>query len=543
MKNEFDCPVELGQPAVSYKETLKTPYRFNFRHKKQTGGHGQFGEIEGVINPQPPERNTIVEFTDNSVGEGVPKKFMSSLRKGLEAITKEGPLIKAPVTGIEVILQDGKTHIVDTTDIAMIVTMMNMMREAYERANWILLEPVVKVECVVPMEFESQVVKTLIERKGIVTATATGAEYSTLECEAPLREMFGYSTILRTQTQGKGEFTMEFKRYTPVEPYIQDEVIYDWKVANEIYRYTCEDMLFAAAWSNKIYEDRRFRLVVGTLLDEEKIMNNKDPSQPELFATTSNYLRIFRYHPNRDFNQIPITLECELYSTNKSNIYSAPLTGLDWNEVDSTLLATCSIDTTCTVWNVETVQQIGQVKAIEGSQKTQLIAHEKPVHDIAFAKLDSGGRDQFATAGADGSVRLFDLRSLQHSTILYEDPEKRMLNHVAWNKREHTKLATVAHESFEVVILDIRVPCRPLARFGNHRGFINGIAWAPHSTVHICTAGSDRQALIWQMNHFNRDEPILAYTAEGEINQIHWSNNFHQWISICFNKSMEILRV
>nr|CAD2176007.1 unnamed protein product [Meloidogyne enterolobii] len=234
MKNEFDCPVELGQPAVSYKETLKTPYRFNFRHKKQTGGHGQFGEIEGVINPQPPERNTIVEFTDNSVGEGVPKKFMSSLRKGLEAITKEGPLIKAPVTGIEVILQDGKTHIVDTTDIAMIATMMNMMREAYERANWMLLEPVVKVECVVPMEFESQVVKTLIERKGIVTATATGAEYSTLECEAPLREMFGYSTILRTQTQGKGEFTMEFKRYTPVEPYIQDEVIYDWKVANGI---------------------------------------------------------------------------------------------------------------------------------------------------------------------------------------------------------------------------------------------------------------------------------------------------------------------
>ncbi|KAL3112990.1 hypothetical protein niasHT_013455 [Heterodera trifolii] len=343
------------------------------------------------------------------------------------------------------------------------------------------------------------------------------------------------------------------------------------RMRKEIYRYTCEESLYAAAWSNKLYPDKRFRLVVGTLLDEEFISSNKmyiieldenvgelvkrfgilhgypctatqfipntDVSQPELFATTSNCLRIFRYHPSSAF----ISQECELSAT-KSSAYSSPLTNLDWNEVDPSLVATCSIDTTCTVWNIETNQPIGQTPSIKGLQKTQLIAHEKPVHDIAFTRLDNG-RDQFATAGADGSIRLFDLRALQHSTILYEDAERRMLNHLSWNKRDPTKLATVAQESKEVVILDVRVPCRPMAKFGNHRAAINGITWAPHSTVHLCTAGSDKQALIWQMNHFNRDEPILAYTAESEICQIHWSSNFHQWISICFNNSLEILRV
>uniref|UniRef100_A0A914HH00 WD_REPEATS_REGION domain-containing protein n=1 Tax=Globodera rostochiensis TaxID=31243 RepID=A0A914HH00_GLORO len=330
------------------------------------------------------------------------------------------------------------------------------------------------------------------------------------------------------------------------------------RMRKEIYRYTCDELLFAAAWSNKLYPDKRFRLVVGTLLDEEGTRSNKvyiieldesagelvrkasivhgypcsatqfipntDVSQPELFATTSTCLRIFRYHPAI----ASISQECELSST-KSSAYSSPLTNLDWNEVDSTLVATCSIDTTCTVWNIETSQPVGQAPTVKGMQKTQLIAHEKPVHDIAFTRLDNG-RDQFATAGADGSIRLFD-------------SERRMLNHLAWNKRDPTKLATVAHDSNEVVILDVRIPCRPMARFGNHRGAINGITWAPHSTVHLCTAGSDRQALIWQMNHFNREEPILAYTAESEICQIHWSSNFHQWISICFGNSLEILRV
>lgn len=334
------------------------------------------------------------------------------------------------------------------------------------------------------------------------------------------------------------------------------------------YKYFAKDPLFAAGWSNKGC-DRLFRMVVGTIHEGERITQNKlcivelddnagelvekasvhqgypssglkfvtnqDMSQPELIASATDHLRIYRYIPA----SATIHLECELTST-KSNNYASPLTAVDWNELDSSLVGTASIDTTCSVWNIEVSRIVGQTR---GAIKTQLIAHEQPVHDIGFSRMGNG-RDQFATAGSDGSVRLFDLRALQHSTILYEDPEKRALNRIAWNKRDPTYLATVAHESSELVVLDVRVPCRPLTKFSNHRGCVNGMAWAPHSGVHICTGGSDKQALIWQMQLHSvaTREPILAYGADGEINQIHWSNNT-QWICICFDNVLEILRV
>lgn len=157
-------------------------------------------------------------------------------------------------------------------------------------------------------------------------------------------------------------------------------------------------------------------------------------------------------------------LECVL-NNNKNSDFCAPLTSFDWNEIDPNIIGTSSIDTTCTIWSIETGQVLGRVT---GCVKTQLIAHDKEVYDIAFS-LAAGGRDMFASVGADGSVRVFDLRHLEHSTIIYEDQHRTPLLRLAWNKQDSNFIATVAMDACEVIILDIRVPCTPVARLNNHR--------------------------------------------------------------------------
>lgn len=318
-------------------------------------------------------------------------------------------------------------------------------------------------------------------------------------------------------------------------------------------------------WS--VRPDKRFRLALGSFveeynnkvqivsLDEEssdfvarsmfehpypttKIMWIPDHKgvYPDLLATSGDYLRVWRVDAETK-------LEC-LLNNNKNSDFCAPLTSFDWNEVDPNILGTSSIDTTCTVWGLETGQAIGRVNLVSGHVKTQLIAHDKEVYDIAFSRA-GGGRDMFASVGADGSVRMFDLRHLEHSTIIYEDPQHHPLLRLAWNKQDPNYLATMAMDAMEVIILDVRVPCTPVARLNNHRACVNGIAWAPHSSCHLATAADDHQALIWDIQQMPRaiEDPILAYTASGEINQIQWSTTQPDWISISYNNCMEILRV
>jgi WD repeat-containing protein 68 len=312
-------------------------------------------------------------------------------------------------------------------------------------------------------------------------------------------------------------------------------------------------------------QDKKFRLAVGSFLEEynnkvqviqldedagefavkatfdhpyptTKIMWIPDQKNnwPDLLATTGDYLRIWRISEN------DARLE-SLLNNNKNSDFCAPLTSFDWSEIDPSLIATSSIDTTCTIWSVETGQPLARVS---GNVKTQLIAHDKEVYDVAFSKAVDG-RDNFASVGADGSVRMFDLRHLEHSTIIYEDPNHTPLIRVAWNKQEPRYVATMAMDSNEVIILDTRVPCTPSGHLNNHRACVNGLAWAPHSPCHICTAGDDYQALIWDVQSIPRaiEDPILAYSAGGEINQVHWAQSQPDWIAICFNNCLEILRV
>jgi len=255
---------------------------------------------------------------------------------------------------------------------------------------------------------------------------------------------------------------------------------------------------------------------------------DKVGTRPDMLATTGDYLRLWEVQPGT--NAVSMR---KLLNNNKNSEFCAPLTSFDWNETDPSIVGTASIDTTCTIWNIET-----------GQAKTQLIAHDKEVYDIAFAT----GTDVFASVGADGSVRLFDLRSLEHSTIIYESgspPDNVALLRLAWNKQDSNYIATFGQDSPSVVILDIRVPSVPVADLCGHEAGVNAIAWAPHSHCHICTAGDDSQALIWDLQALPRqiEDPILAYKAENAVNQLQWSAGQPDWVAISFDTKMQILRV
>ncbi|CAJ0939853.1 unnamed protein product, partial [Mesorhabditis belari] len=337
----------------------------------------------------------------------------------------------------------------------------------------------------------------------------------------------------------------------------------------EIYGYDAPFPLFSSCWSPSMDPHKRFRLAVSSFIEEysnkvsivqldescselmlRSTFDHPYPATkllwipdskgtfPDLLATSGDYLRLWRLGSDDG-----ATLEA-LLNTNRTAEYCAPLTSFDWNEIDLNLIGTSSIDTTCTVWQLETGQVIGQTRngRVDGSVRTQLIAHDSEVFDIAFSRHS---KDVFASVGNDGSVRMFDLRHLDHSTIIYEDAGKQPLLRIGWNKQDNNYLCTFAKDSSEVVCVDTRVPCTPVARLRNHRAPVNGISWAPHSSCHLCTAGDDSQALIWDIHELPRpvDDPILAYQAAAEVNQVHWSAAFPDWISICYNNRLEILRV
>ena len=250
-------------------------------------------------------------------------------------------------------------------------------------------------------------------------------------------------------------------------------------------------------------------------------------SKSDLLASSSDCLRLFRFQPG---GSKPVS---QLLNRRNAK-YSSPLTSFDWNVDNTSLIGTASIDTTCTIWDIE-----------KETVTTQLIAHDKEVHDIAFAK----GVHVFASVGADGSVRLFDLRSLEHSTILYESCNFTPLLRLAWNKVDENYLATIMMDSHTVTILDVRAPAIPLAELLGHRGAVNALTWAPHSCCHICTAGDDTMALIWDlqrpahsMQGTLQADPILTYTAEAEICNLQWSPAASDWVAIAFNSSVQALR-
>jgi len=223
MKREYGCEVETGAPQVAYREAISRHTEFDYTHKKQTGGSGQFGRVAGFIEPLTDDDEDFL-FESKIKGGSIPTEYIPAVEKGFRSCLEKGRLIGFPVLGVRVCINDGKSHSVDSSEMAFQAAARGAFRDAYARAKPIILEPIMKVEVEGPQEFQGAILKTIMQRRGTVIGTTEEGGYSTVESEVPLSEMFGYATDLRSMTQGKAEFTMEFARYRPAPADVQAEL-------------------------------------------------------------------------------------------------------------------------------------------------------------------------------------------------------------------------------------------------------------------------------------------------------------------------------
>jgi elongation factor G len=235
IKREYNCEVIAGKPQVAFRETITQKGEFNYTHKKQTGGSGQFAKTAGYIEPLPSDAVEPYEFVDEIVGGSIPREFIPACDKGFREQVKKGALIGFPVVGVRVVLNDGAYHDVDSSEMAFKICAMAAFREAYPRAKPVVLEPIMKLQVQAPEEFQGSILGQINQRRGMIIGTTNMEGYAQIDAEVPLTEMFGYSTVLRSATQGKGEFTMEFTRYSPVPRNVQEEMVaaYQKKRAEE----------------------------------------------------------------------------------------------------------------------------------------------------------------------------------------------------------------------------------------------------------------------------------------------------------------------
>ena len=232
MKREYSAEVETGAPQVAYREAISRRADFDYLHKKQTGGSGQYAKVVGYIEPL---EESDYEFIDQIRGGRIPTEYIPACDKGFRASLDKGTLIGFPVVGVRAVLTDGNSHAVDSSDMAFMTASRMAFREAYKKASPRILEPVMRVSVEGPGEFQGAVYKSLMQRRGTVLGSTEDAGFARVDADVPLAEMFGYSTDLRSSTQGKAEFTMEFSKYAPAPKEVSEELLkkYRTKVSDE----------------------------------------------------------------------------------------------------------------------------------------------------------------------------------------------------------------------------------------------------------------------------------------------------------------------
>ena len=222
MKREYKAEVEVGAPQVAYRETITARADFNYTHKKQTGGSGQFGRVAGYLEPL---EEGEYEFVDSIVGGVIPREYIPSCDKGFQKSMAKGSLCGATITGVRCVINDGAFHAVDSSDIAFQLAAIGAFKEGYLRAKPVIMEPIMKVAVEGPSEFQGSIMGSINQRRGMIIGTMEEGNYTVVEAEVPLSEMFGYSTTLRSLTQGKAEFTMEFANFKPVPKSVSEELV------------------------------------------------------------------------------------------------------------------------------------------------------------------------------------------------------------------------------------------------------------------------------------------------------------------------------
>ena len=222
MRREYNADVETGMPRVAYRETITQRGEFNYTHKKQTGGSGQYGRVAGYLEPT---AENDFEFENKVTGGSIPTQFISACEKGFRACLEKGPKMELPITGIRVLINDGASHAVDSSEMAFQAAARGAFLEGYAKAKAVIQEPIMTVVVETPTEFQGAVMGSLNQRRGIILGSQDEGAICVIEARVPLADMFGYSTVLRSSTQGKAQFTMEFSDYKQVPQSIAEELI------------------------------------------------------------------------------------------------------------------------------------------------------------------------------------------------------------------------------------------------------------------------------------------------------------------------------
>jgi elongation factor G len=223
MKREYKCEVETGAPQVAFRESITKRADFNYTHKKQSGGSGQYGRVAGFIEPLNIEGKNY-EFVDSIKGGSIPNEYIPSCDKGFQSAMTKGQLIGFPIVNIKATINDGQSHPVDSSDIAFQLAAIHGFKEAYMKADPVILEPIMKVSVEGPTEFQGNIFGLLNQRRGIIVSSTEEGTFCRVDAEVPLSEMFGFSTILRSLTQGKAEFSMEFEKYGKVPQSVSEQL-------------------------------------------------------------------------------------------------------------------------------------------------------------------------------------------------------------------------------------------------------------------------------------------------------------------------------